>query len=240
MTDWPELFSNPELNPAALLPLLGIDRLDALSAQVYASHLPILWENPSFHLASLELPALAALVPIVERAFLDQQRSRLKEEIYVLVGPMVRERSIPLIVETMRMAYFRMNPLVSSLWVGSQGIPILKAGSEEGWPQAAWLRIIQHMRNSEITTLEISAYRVVCALQYDVVAPWVYLAAVRARYLVECAPQIWWDRQEEDSLETLRLWCTARKHLLAHIKDNIPLDWEVLRAPEYGYPSSPA
>ena len=234
--EWVELFTDPNLKPDDLSLLISAPGfVPALSSvgQIAKDYFSLLWENPSFALLILEDPSLGALAPFVEQAWITDQSSEIGRQLALADLPDIRERSMALMEEVMTMAWSRMHPLVYSLWAGRFGFPCFKRYPNGGdWPQQAWHLIFQHNRHGESTTLESTARQVICALMYDHLDGWVYRQSIRARYLVDCPPKIDFSSMTPAPLEKRRLWLAAERHLLDHVANGAPLDWDVLRASE--------
>jgi len=243
---WVEIFADPELTPAALRPLLvesvrktknGVESYYTLSddGREAKVHFAKLWENPSFSLMSLEMPALSALQEVVEEVWLDAQNKIKDEELCNLIRPQVRERTMPLLEETMALAAKDMHPLVSILWAGRQTWPCFVEGDTQyrSKPKREWEAILTQARNNHAHLMEFNAFLSIVNLMYPQPGPSAYFGALVARALVGCVPLLFEEgsRPARLTLVQKRLFHLADQHLLRHLQTGAPLHYGVLRAP---------
>ena len=256
--DWEAIFADPELTPESLLPLLvetirskGMRAKDGVQHGYKLSeaglgaqrHFPVLWKNPSFSLMPLALPALGVLHGFVEEAWLEQQAKITDEEFCVLVRSQVRERAMPVLAETMRLAAKNMHPLVSILWAGRATWPCFEVGSTQysSKPQHEWETILAYGRGAKVHLMEANAFRSIVALMYPLTGPSAYLHAIIALSLVGCPPLVSEVNLSRLTLAEKRLYRLADLHLLDHLRNGTKLNYVTLRAPRLvgAYPVSP-
>ena len=243
-TNWPEVFANPEIDPAALLPLVAecVSNHRGIPQAWYSEQgrhawaaLPVLWENPAFALLPLDTPALGVLVEPTERCWLEAQFGPMRQAFTKAIGDTIRWRSMLLIEEVMAKAAHLIHPLLTGLWTMRASFPYfhIDGGFAAAWPDSEWQKILRHNRYGCATSLEFSAASAIFALQYDLLDPWVYLSAVRAKCLMSRPPRLHRDEiAAEETTQQRRLSRIARLHLIDHLRTNAFLDWDILGAAE--------
>ena len=244
-TKWPEVFANPEIDPAALLPLVGECAFNhkGIPQQWHSKqgaaawmHLHVLWENPAFALMPLDTPELGVLVEPTERCWLESQFGPMRQAFGKAIGDTTRWRSMLLLEEVMAKAAHLIHPMISGIWTMRANFPYfhIESGFSASWPDSEWQKILRYSRYGQVTSLEYSAASAIFALQYDLLDPWVYLSAVRAKCLMGRKPSLHREELIEETTQQSRLARTARLHLIDHLKNKTPLDWDVLGAAEEG------